>query len=185
MLLQEHARHMEQPPNLQVFATDLDEDAIQTARAGVYPATISADVSQDRLRRFFVAEPRGYRVRSELREIVLFALHDLLKDAPFSRLDLVTCRNLLIYLNREAQQRALDIFHFSLRLDGLLFLGASEATDEANPVFSSIDKKWRLYTHRPALDPRLARRAGHDGEGPSDALGRWADASSGFNSGKE
>ena len=82
--------------------TALDEDAIHVAREGVYPSAIEADVSEDRLRRFFLKEHRGYRVRREVREMVLFAVHDLLKDSPFSRLDLVTCRNLLIYLNREA-----------------------------------------------------------------------------------
>ena len=159
MLLQEYAGMLDQPPQLQVFATDLDENAIRTARAGIFPAAITADVSEDRLRRFFVQEHRGWRVKSGLREIVLFAVHDLLKDASFSRLDLVTCRNLLIYLNRDAQARAFDIFHFALRLDGLLFLGSSEAVDEGNPVFSVLDKKHRLYSHRQG--PRVSQNLPH------------------------
>ncbi len=162
MLLQEHAGTLADPPQLQVFATDLDDAAIRTARAGVYPSAITADVSAERLRRFFVQEPRGWRVKSSLREIVLFATHDLLKDASFSRLDLVTCRNLLIYLNRDAQARALDIFHFALRLGGLMFLGSSEAVEEGNPAFSVVDKKHRLYSHRQA--PR-ASQALPDGPG--------------------
>jgi two-component system CheB/CheR fusion protein len=105
-------------------------------------------VSEDRLRRFFVKERQGYRVRRELREMVLFAVHDLLKDAPFSRMDLISCRNLLIYLNRDAQQRALDTFHFASKPNGLLFLGSSEFVDENNPLFDILDKKHRIYVQR-------------------------------------
>ncbi len=148
MLLLEHARKLEISPAIQIFGCDLDDEAIQTARAGIYPETISADVSEERLNRFFVKELRGYRVRREVREMLLFAVHDLLKDAPFSRLDFISCRNLLIYLNRDAQTRALDIFHFALRPDGYLFLGSSESVEEGNPQFKVLDKKHRIYTHR-------------------------------------
>ncbi len=109
MMLTEHARRIDDAPSIQVFATDLDEDAIRAAREGVYPPAIAADVSEERLRRFFTREPRGYRIRAEIREAVVFANHDMLKDAPFSRLDLVSCRNLFIYLNRAgAAARARD-----------------------------------------------------------------------------
>ena len=145
MLLAEHARTLDAAPALLVFATDLDEDAIRIGREGVYPPAITADVSEERLRRFFTKEHRGYRVRGEVRETVLFAVHDLLKDAPFSRLDLFSCRKLLIYLNREAQSRALEIAHFALRSGGRLFLGASETTDGSEGLFSVIDKRHRLY----------------------------------------
>ncbi len=150
MLLLEFTRTLEAPPAIQVFACDLDEQAIQAGRAGLFPDTIAADVSEDRLRRFFVKEHRGYRVRREVREVVLFATHDLLKDAPFSRLDLVSCRNLLIYLNRQAQERVTDIFHFALKPDGLLFLGSSEAIEEGNPLFRVVDKKSRIYRRKSA-----------------------------------
>jgi two-component system, chemotaxis family, CheB/CheR fusion protein len=150
MMLIEHAKTLDVSPAIQVFGCDLDEDAIQAARAGIYPEAIAADVSEERLRRFFVKEHRGYRVRRELREMVLFATHDLLKDAPFSRLDLVSCRNLLIYLNREAQVRALDIFHFALNAGGTLFLGSSESVEDGHPLFSVIDKKFRIYRKQPA-----------------------------------
>jgi two-component system CheB/CheR fusion protein len=150
MLLVEHARTLDQPPAIQVFGCDLDDEAVRSARAGVFPEAIAADVSEARLRRFFVKEPRGYQVRRELRELVLFATHDLLKDAPFSRLDLVTCRNLLIYLNREAQERAFDVFHFALKPDGLLFLGSSESVDEDSALFRALDKKHRLYVRKAA-----------------------------------
>ena len=148
MLLQEHARYLDAPPAVQVFATDLDEQAIQNARNAFYPSAIAADVSPDRLRRFFTKERHGYRVRRELREAVLFAPHDLLVDSPFSRLDLVSCRNLMIYLNREAQRRALDIFHFSLQAGGLLLLGVSESVDEGNEWFAALDRKHHLFLSR-------------------------------------
>ncbi len=151
MMLIEHAKTLDVPPAIQVFGCDLDEDAIQAARAGIYPDAIAADVSEARLRRFFVKEHRGYRVRRELREMVLFATHDLLKDAPFSRLDLVSCRNLLIYLNREAQTRALDIFHFALNAGGTLFLGTSESIEEGHALFEVLDKKYRIYGKKAAI----------------------------------
>ena len=160
ILLSEHAATLVGPPQLQVFATDLDEEVIRDARAGLYPETISADVSEERLRHFFIHELGGYRVRRAVRELVLFAPHDLLKDSPFSRLDLVSCRNLLIYLKREAQSRAFDIFHFALRPGGRLFLGTSESVDEGSPLFAVLDKKQRLYTQRPAPQRLIAVPAG-------------------------
>ncbi|HEX7637082.1 MAG TPA: CheR family methyltransferase, partial [Burkholderiaceae bacterium] len=162
MLLAEHARTLEAPPAVQVFATDLDEAAIRVAREAIYPATIAADVSDERLRRFFTREHRGYRVRRELRELVLFATHDLLKDAPFSRLDLVSCRNLLIYLDREAQRRVLEIAHFAMVPTGRLFLGASETVEEHSPLFYTIDKTHRLFAPRTLLRPLPPSPAGHE-----------------------
>jgi two-component system CheB/CheR fusion protein len=153
MLLAEHARTLEAPPVIQVFATDLDEGAISVARTGVYPFTIGTDVSEERLRRFFAPGHRGYQVRQELRETVLFACHDLLRDSPFSRMDLVSCRNLLIYLNREAQERAFDIFAFALWPEGRLFLGTSESIEDASPQFATLDKKYRIYINRSATRP--------------------------------
>ena len=135
MLLCEHAMTLEAPPKLQVFATDLHEHAIHAARGGFYPGTISADVTEERLRRFFSTEHGGYRINREVREMVLFALHDVLKDPPFSRLDLISCRNLLIYLNRDAQARALGIFHFALLPEGTLFLGSSGIGGRRQPAF--------------------------------------------------
>lgn len=149
MLLSEHARTLDAPPALQIFATDLDEDVLSEARNGLFPISINTDVSSERLSRFFVREHHGYRVRRELREILLFAVHDLLKDSPFSRLDLVSCRNLLIYLNRAAQERAFDTFHFALRPEGRLFLGTSESADDCPHHFRALDKKHRLYVTLP------------------------------------
>jgi two-component system CheB/CheR fusion protein len=160
MMLLEHARKLDSPPALQVFACDLDDQAIQTARAGHYPEAITADVSEERLRRFFVKEHNGYRVRRELREMVLFAAHDLLKDAPFSRMDLISCRNLMIYLNRGAQQRVLDTFHFALKPDGRLLLGSSEAVDDDSPLFRVLDKKHRIYLRQPVARTGLPLPSG-------------------------
>ncbi|VTU39432.1 Autoinducer 2 sensor kinase/phosphatase LuxQ [Variovorax sp. PBL-H6] len=150
MLLAEHARTLDVAPTIQVFASDLDENAVQAARDGIYPAAIEADVSPERLRRFFIKEHGSYRVRRELRETVLFATHDLLKDSPFSRLDLVTCRNLLIYLDPHAQARVFDVLHFALLPRGRLFLGTSESVDEGSQYFTVLDKKHRIYAQRPA-----------------------------------
>ncbi len=156
MLLAEHARTLEAPPEIQVFATDLDEDAIAVARTGAYPFTIPADVSEERLRRYFTMDHRGYRVRPELRETLLFACHDLLRDSPFSRMNLISCRNLLIYLNRDAQARAFETFAFALWPEGQLFLGSSETVDDGSPLFRVLDKKHRIYLHRSTSRPILS-----------------------------
>jgi two-component system, chemotaxis family, CheB/CheR fusion protein len=150
ILLSEKARELEAPPLIQIFATDLDEQAIRAAREGSYPSTIEADVPEELLRRYFMKEVRGYKVRREMREMVLFAHHDLLKDSPFSRLDLISCRNLLIYLTREAQQRALEIFHFALLPRGRLFLGSSESVEDVSGLFLAADKKHRIFVQRPS-----------------------------------
>jgi two-component system CheB/CheR fusion protein len=149
MLLSEHARTLDAPPLIQVFATDLDEGAVRAAREAVYPTAIEADVSEERLRRHFLREHGGYRIRRELRELVLFAVHDVLHDSPFSRLDLATCRNLLIYLTREAQKRVLETLHFALVPQGRLFLGSSESIDDGSELFTVVDKKSRVYAQRP------------------------------------
>ena len=155
MLLVEHVRTLDSPPGLQVFATDLDEDAIRIARNAVYPPAIAADLSEERLRKFFTREPLGYRIRTELREVIVFAVHDVLKDSPFSHLDLVSCRNLLIYLNRDAQLRVLRTLHFALRSTGRLFLGVSETVDSDDELFRPLDKKHRVYEPLPVREFRL------------------------------
>ncbi len=160
ILLSEYARTLDAPPAIQIFATDLDEEVLAEARHGLYSSSIANDVSPERLQRFFVKEHRGYRVRRELREVLLFAVHDLLKDSPFSRLDLISCRNLLIYLNRNAQRRVFDIFQFALRPEGRLFLGTSESADELSQLFYVIDKKQRLYSARSVTRPAFPLPAG-------------------------
>jgi two-component system, chemotaxis family, CheB/CheR fusion protein len=150
MLLTEFTETLTNAPTVQVFATDIDEQAISAAREGFYTAADVADISPVRLRRFFTKEPDGYRVRRELRERVLFARHNLIKDPPFSHLDLVTCRNLLIYLNRAAQERVMRVFHFALNHGGFLFLGTSESVDGSGDLFMAFDKEAHLFKSRPA-----------------------------------
>jgi two-component system CheB/CheR fusion protein len=145
ILLREAAPPSWQSADIQVFATDIDERAIRIARRGTYPNGIAADVSPDRLRRFFDKEQGQYRVNSEVREQVLFATHNLLRDPPFSRLDLVCCRNLLIYLDQRAQTSVLEMFRYALKPGGYLFLGASESADASQSLFTTIDKKNRIY----------------------------------------
>ncbi|HEX8847221.1 MAG TPA: CheR family methyltransferase [Pyrinomonadaceae bacterium] len=152
ILMQEHAETLNQAPNIQIFATDIDNESIGQAREGVFPETISADVPAERLRRYFTKEGQHYRVKKEIREIVLFAPHNILRDPPFSRLDMVSCRNLLIYLNRETQDRVLELFHFSLRPQGYLFLGTSESADGLPELFTPIDKRHRIF-QRTAISP--------------------------------
>ena len=155
MLLAERSTNAPGAPAIQVFATDIDEAAIATAREGTYTINDAADVSPERLERFFIKTGDVYRVRKELRDIVLFAHHNLIKDSPFSHLDLVSCRNLLIYLNRTAQQRVMDLLHFALNPGGYLFLGSSEAVDGASDLFLSVDKDAHIFQSRP-VGSRLA-----------------------------
>ncbi|MDQ2997120.1 MAG: PAS domain S-box protein, partial [Chloroflexota bacterium] len=136
---------LERPPEIQIFATDIDEDAIVLAREGRYTENIIADVSPERLLQFFNQEQGFYRVKKEIRNMVLFAMHNLLRDPPFSKLDLITCRNLLIYLDRSVHQQLLKLFHFVLRPDGLMLLGASEFAHGMPDLFGPIDKHNRLF----------------------------------------
>jgi two-component system CheB/CheR fusion protein len=133
------------PFSMQVFATDLDKDAIEKARAGVYPANIAADIDEARLRRFFTQEEHGYRVNKEIREMMIFAPQNLVMDPPFTKLDILTCRNLLIYLEAELQKKILSLFHFSLLPDGILVLGNSESAGQAAGLFSALPGKMRIY----------------------------------------
>jgi two-component system CheB/CheR fusion protein len=144
LLLEEASRH-DICPKIQLFASDLDGAALATAREGRYPLAIEADLSEERLRRFFTREAEHYVVKRELRDVVLFATHSLLKDPPFSRLDLVSCRNLLIYLDRELQEQACVTLHYGLRQGGYLFLGSSESADNPPGLFRSIDRAARIY----------------------------------------
>ncbi|TFW21221.1 PAS domain S-box protein [Massilia arenosa] len=149
MLLADFAGTLSDPPSVQVFASDIDEQAIATARAGLYPASIVADVPPSRLRQFFTREDQRYRIRKAVRDRILFATHNILRDPPFSKLDLISCRNLLIYLNRDVQLRVLEMFHFALRPGGILFLGGSESAEAAGSFFTPLDKKHRIYRARP------------------------------------
>jgi two-component system CheB/CheR fusion protein len=145
MLLIEHGPVHGKFPQIQVFATDVDASAIDTARAGVYAGSIVADVSPERLRRFFVKPGGRFQVSKELRQKVIFAVHNILSDPPFSGMDLISCRNLLIYLDRTVQRQVLETFHFALRPGSFLFLGAAESGDIASDLFEPVDKRNRIY----------------------------------------
>ncbi|GAB3868904.1 chemotaxis protein CheB [Hymenobacter segetis] len=149
------------PPSylkLQIFATDINPDAIDFARAGLYPENVTADVSPERLRRFFTKDEDGYRIKKEVRDVVVFAVHDLNKDAPFTKLDLLVCRNLLIYLSAELQKNLVPIFHYALNPGGLLFLGPSENLTGFQDLFLPLDVKWKISrrTDTPSSLTRLA-----------------------------
>jgi two-component system CheB/CheR fusion protein len=156
MLMVEEASRREAPPRIQVFASDLHKHSLDKAREGFYPGDIETDVNAERLRRFFHKENGGYRISKELRELVVFAPHNLLSDPPFSRLDLIACRNLLIYLEREVQREVVELFHYSLCPGGHLLLGSAEVVD-ASELFRTDDKKLCLYRKRnvPPPEPRL------------------------------
>ena len=130
---------------LQIFATDLDRDAIDKARQGLFPDNIAADVSPERLRRFFAKEERGYRVRKEIREMVIFAPQNLIMDPPFTKLDILSCRNLLIYLTPEVQKKLIPLFHYSLSPGGILFLGSAETIGGFTDLFAPLSGKSRLF----------------------------------------
>jgi two-component system, chemotaxis family, CheB/CheR fusion protein len=156
LLLEEASKH-EVRPAIQVFGSDLDSRALAAGREGRYPTAIEADVSEERLRRYFTRENDAYRVRQELRDIVLFAIHDLLKDPPFSHIDLISCRNVLIYLDRDLQEQVCGTFHHALNPGGFLMLGASETADNPPGLFRVIDRSARIYqsTATPGDKPRL------------------------------
>ena len=145
IVLLEALERLGKPLELQIFATDLDPVAIQTARAGRYPEGIAADVGSDRLKRFFVQEDRHFRAKKTLREAVVFAVQNVLHDPPFTRVDLISCRNLLIYLLPAAQQNLLPVFHYSLNPGGLLLLGAGESVSGAEKFFNALDPRWKLF----------------------------------------
>jgi two-component system CheB/CheR fusion protein len=153
LLSEEAARHAERP-SMQVFGSDLDARALALGREGRYPLAIEADVSEERLRRFFNREGDHYRVRQELRDMVLFAVHDLLKDPPFSHVDLISCRNLLIYLDRELQEQVCSTFNYALNPAGYAFLGSSESLDNPPGLFRCIDRNGRIYQSTAALGDR-------------------------------
>lgn len=133
---------------VQIFATDVSESAIEQARSGTYPSSIAADVPPERLSRFFTKADGGYRISKVLRDMCVFARHDLTRDPPFSRLDLIVCRNVLIYLDQALQKRLITIFHYALRSRGFLMLGGAETTGPQT-AFTLVDKKWRLYRRAP------------------------------------
>lgn len=140
-LLEESGKNID----VQIFGTDIDIDALTTARSGTYPSTIAEDVSPELLNKYFVKKDNVFTIRTDIREMVVFAPHDVLIDPPFTKLDVLSCRNLLIYLNGEAQQKVISNFNYALNKDGILFLGPSESVGEFVDAFNVVDKKWKIF----------------------------------------
>jgi two-component system CheB/CheR fusion protein len=148
MIIRECTKQLNRNLNVQIFATDIDAEAIETARTGIYPGSISTDVSQGRLKQFFTRHDSSYQINKEIRETCIFAVQDVIKDPPFTKLDLLCCRNLLIYMEAELQKKLLPIFHYALKPEGFLFLGTSETVGGFRDLFSTVEKKWKIYRRR-------------------------------------
>ena len=149
ILIMEYLEALKQSFIIQVFATDIDPQAITAARSGLYPADITADLTPERLARFFTAEPDGgYRINKGIRDMLVFSEQDLIKDPPFSKLDLISCRNLMIYMSGELQKKLIPLFHYALNPDGFLLLGTSETVGEFGDLFATLDRKSKLYQRK-------------------------------------
>ncbi|HME45299.1 MAG TPA: chemotaxis protein CheB [Syntrophorhabdales bacterium] len=149
MLIREYAEETHRDYRVQMFATDIDEESIAQARSGFFPSNIALDVPADRLAKFFIKDETGFRVRKDVREMIVFAVQNVAKDAPFTRLDLVSCRNVLIYMEADLQSKLMNLFHYSLKAGGVLFLGSSETIGHLSDLFSSIDRKWKFFRAKP------------------------------------
>ncbi len=183
ILLREGRDHLQKSWPIQIFATDLNPQSVEKARNGRYPGGIAVDVSPERLDRFFVTEDDGYRIKKEIRELIIFAEQNILSDPPFTKLDLLSCRNLLIYLNPERQRQLMPVFHYALNPGGFLFLGSAETTSEYTDLFTTREQRWRVFQRKessPALMPgmdfpvRFGRR--EDPTVTDDALPRSSEA---------
>lgn len=148
ILIHERSRSLNRQIPIKIFATDVHQRSLETAAAGIYSISAVEAVSDQRLTDYFIKTVDGYRVTAELRNMVVFAQHNIIKDAPFTRLNLVTCRNLLIYLLPEAQKKAINLFHFGLKTGGVLWLGPSESTGDIASEFDTLDQHWKIYRKR-------------------------------------
>ncbi|WP_051249712.1 chemotaxis protein CheB [Maridesulfovibrio zosterae] len=162
ILLQEYMEATKQHFKVHIFATDIDSQAIATARSGLYPASILTDVTPERIARFFTIENDGsvYRIHKNIRDMLIFSEQDVIKDPPFSKLDCIACRNLLIYMGGELQKKLIPLFHYALRPGGVLFLGTSETVGDFSDLFSVIDRKSKLYLRKEDLNGRIPSTIG-------------------------
>jgi two-component system, chemotaxis family, CheB/CheR fusion protein len=167
ILFREHFNRIKTDQDIKIFASDVNKESTEFASKGVYPEAITTDIPKGLLEKYFIKEGKKYRVVPQLRKMIVFSHHDLLRDAPFGRLDLICCRNMLIYVSTELQKRVMAIFHFSLNLGGYLFLGSSENIGELKGSVIEISKKWKIYKNT-----RLAKSMGLDTLSYSDALAR-------------
>lgn len=147
ILLYEYAETLKEGYRIQIFATDIDSRAIAVARSGTYPVSIAADISPERLRRFFTAEPHEsvFRISKNIRDLVIFSEQDIVRDPPFSKLDLISCRNLMIYMGHELQKKLIPLFHYALNSGSFLFLGTSEGIGDFSDLFLPVDRKLKIY----------------------------------------
>ncbi len=176
ILLKECMEDIDRRFDVQIFASDLSEEAIEAARDPRYPWGILEDVGKERLKRFFEEEEEGYRVKKEIREMLVFAVHDVIKDPPFTRLDLLSCRNMLIYMNAELQKKLLPVFHYALKENGLLFMGGSETVGSFTDLFDAVVSKMRIYRRKPGSHARegflqIGRGQGRKGYGDPEEKG--------------
>jgi two-component system, chemotaxis family, CheB/CheR fusion protein len=155
ILLSEHLSKIEKAPQIKIFATDIDERGLEIARKGLYPASMAEHVSAERLERFFIKHDGAYQVKRQVREMCIFSMHSFIKDPPFSRLDLISCRNVMIYLGLDLQRKVIPLFHYALRPGAFLFLGPSENASAHRELFGTIDKKHRIFQRKQGL-PRPA-----------------------------
>jgi two-component system, chemotaxis family, CheB/CheR fusion protein len=179
IVLRECIERAQRELKVQIYGTDLDDEAIKTARAGLYPPNIAQDISTERLRRYFTKDDGGWRIKKEIREMAVFAVQSVIKDPPFTRLDLLCCRNVLIYLEPELQNRLIPAFHYALNPGGVLFLSPSESIGGHAELFTPIDRKWKFYrakagvaSTRSVLGERLSWVAGNAGPASAGAAER-------------
>lgn len=155
IIFQEHIKTLKHEYDVQIFATDIDREAIDMARTGLYPDSISADVSTERLNRFFIKKASAYKVKEEIRQTIVFAVQNFIKDPPFTKLQMISCRNVLIYFDAELQKKVLPVFHYSLKPGGILYLGSSETIGDHPDLFSVVDRKWKIFRAKGAeANPR-------------------------------
>lgn len=148
IILHEYMEENSKPLNLQLFGTDINQESIEKARIGVYPASIASDIGEERLNKYFTEEGNYYRIKEEIRDSVVFSVQNVFKDPPFSRLNMLSCRNLLIYFAPETQKKLLPLFHYALNPNGMLMLGASETIGGFTRFFEPLDKKWKIFTKK-------------------------------------
>ena len=148
MLFQEAMDRLDKHLNVQIFATDINKETIEQARSAHFHEGISADIPAERLERFFIKEGKGYRVKKTIRDMVVFAVQNLISDSPFSKLDMVSCRNILIYMDSVLQKKVIPLFHYTLNQNGYLFLGSSETIGEFSGLFSPVNAKWKIYQRK-------------------------------------
>lgn len=152
ILIMEHLTELRKSLEVKIFASDIDKTALQFASKGIYPESISKDVSVERLNKFFILQDDKYKIRDNIRKMIIFADHDIVKQPPYGKIDLIMCRNLLIYINPILQKKILSALHFCLNLGGFLFLGPSESLGDLKPSFQEIDKKWKIFKSKESVN---------------------------------